>query len=35
MRARYSRLATAMELNALYTAIKDMQQRIEALRGYL
>jgi hypothetical protein len=25
----------AMELNPTFTAIKDMQQRIDALRGYL
>jgi len=24
-----------MELNPIYTKIKDLQQRVEALRGYL
>ena len=28
-------LQAVMELNPTYNAIKDMQSRIEALRGYL
>ncbi len=26
---------TVMELNPLYTSIKDMNKRLDALRGYL
>lgn len=35
MRARCQPNRYRMELNALYTAVKDKQERIDALRGYL